>query len=86
MKYVVSTFTSFFLFFLTVPIHAKSVEERDVGLNNISSRECLEVLEKGNVLNVSGENYYRIILKGHSYIVTVKYMGVTKHYICDSKM
>ncbi len=86
MKYGYTTVASFFLFFLSVPIQAKSVEERDMGLQNISSKECLEVLEMGNVLNISGENYYRIILRGHSYIVTVKYMGATKHYSCDSKM
>ena len=68
MKYAVSTFTSFF------PHCSYSCKIRvgkRCGVNNISSRECLEVLEKGNVVNSSGENYCGIVLKGHPYIVTV---------------
>ena len=77
----------FFIFLLfTTSVFGGSVEERSMQHTRITSKECLEVLEKGNVLSQNGQNFFRIIYKGYSYIVNVKYMGSVRNFKCDEKM
>ena len=75
-------------FFLLVaePAYVGTVSERSMEDVTISSKECLEVLENGNFISQNNEKFYRIIYEGHSYVVTVKYMGLIRHYSCDTKM
>ena len=51
----------------------------------IYSKECLEVLEKGNMINLIDGIYPVIVYKGHSYFIQTDYMGGNKAYICKSK-
>ena len=77
----------FFVFLLcTGSVFGGSVEERSMEHTRITSKECLEVLENGNFITQMNEKFYRIIYEGHSYIVSVKYMGLIRHYSCDTKM
>ena len=68
------------------PAYVGTVSERSMEDVSISSEECLEVLENGNFFTQKNEKFYRIIYQGHSYVVTVKYMGSIRHYSCDTKM
>ena len=68
------------------PAYVGTVSERSMEDVPVSSRECLEVLENGNFFTQKNEKFYRVIYQGHSYVVTVKYMGSIRHYSCDSKM
>ena len=68
------------------PAYVGTVSERSMEDVTISSGECLEVLENGNFFTQKNETFYRIIYQGHSYVVTVKYMGLIRHYSCDTKM
>ena len=68
------------------PAYVGTVSERSMEDGIISSGECLEVLENGNFIKQKNEKFYRIIYQGHAYIVTVKYMGLIRHYSCDTKM
>ena len=54
--------------------------------SQVTSGECLEVLEKGNFMPVGHANFYRIFYDGHLYIMIIKYMGIIKHYSCDTKI
>ncbi|MDC3090516.1 hypothetical protein OA340_01280 [Paracoccaceae bacterium] len=63
-----------------------TVSERSMEDAPVSSEECLEVLENGNFIRQNKEKFYRVIYKSHSYFVTVKYMGLIRHYSCDTKM
>ncbi len=63
-----------------------TVSERNMEDLPVSSGECLEVLENGNFIRQNNENFYRVIFDGYSYVVTVKYMGLIRHYSCDTKM
>ncbi len=77
----------FFIFLLFASaVFGGSVEERSMEHTRITGKECLEVLEKGNVLSQSSQNFVRIIYKGYSYIVNVKYMGSVRNFKCDKKM
>ena len=68
------------------PAYVGTVSERSMEDVPISSEECLDVLENGNFFTQRNEKFYRIIYEGHSYVVTVKYMGLIRHYSCDTKM
>ena len=75
------------VFFLVAePAYVGTVSERSMEDVTISSGECLEVLENGNFVKQNNEKFNRVIYKGHSYVVTVKYMGLIRHYSCDTKM
>ena len=52
----------------------------------VASDECLEVLEGGNFMPIDDADFYRIFYDGHLYIMTIKYMGLIKHYSCDMKI
>ena len=68
------------------PAYVGTVSERSMEDVAISSGECLEVLENGNFITQKDKNFYRVIYQGHSYVVTIKYMGLIRHYSCDTKM
>ena len=81
-------FSVVFAVFLLVaePVYVGTVSERSKEDVTVSSGECLEVLENGNFIKQNNEKFYRVIYEGHSYVVTVKYMGLIRHYSCDTKM
>ncbi len=68
------------------PVYVGTVSERSMEHVNVSSGECLEVLENGNFFKQNNEKFHRVIYEGHSYVVTVKYMGLVRHYSCNTKM
>ena len=68
------------------PAYVGTVSERSMEDVPVSSGECLKVLENGNFIKQNNEKFYRVIYEGHSYVVTVKYMGLIRHYSCDTKM
>ena len=68
------------------PAYTGSVSEQKMQDGKVTSGECLEVLEKGNFMPVNDTNFYRIFYDGHLYIMTIKYMGIIKHYSCDMKI
>ena len=58
-------------------------------LNNLvknKRKRLWEVLEKGNFMPSVDADFYRIFYDGHLYIMTIKYMGIIKHYSCDMKI
>ena len=67
------------------PAYVGTVSERIMEDVPVSSAECLKVLESGNFIKQNNEKFYRVIYQGHSYIVKVKYMGLIRHYSCDTK-
>ena len=71
---------------LVKPAYTGSVSEQKMQDSKVTSGECLEVLEKGNFMPVNDTNFYRIFYDGHLYIMTIKYMGIIKHYSCDMKI
>ena len=73
-------------FLLVNPAYTGSVSEQQIHDNLITSSECLEVLEKGNFIPKDNADFFRIIYSGHLYVVTIKYMGLIKHYSCDMKI
>ena len=68
------------------PAYTGSVSEQKMEDSKVTSGECLEVLEKGNFMPVNDTKFYRIFYDGHLYIMTIKYMGIIKHYSCDMKI
>ena len=70
---------------LVKPAYTGSVSEKKMQDSKVTSGECLEVLEKGNFMPVDDTNFYRIFYDGHLYIMTIKYMGLIKHYSCEMK-
>ena len=64
--------------------NSSSVSEIEI-ISDISSKECLEVLENGNLINLVDDIYPVIVYKGHSYFIQTDYMGGNKAYICKSK-
>ena len=68
------------------PAYTGSISEQKMQDSKVTSGECLEVLEKGNFMPVNDTNVYRIFYDGHLYIMTIKYMGIIKHYSCDIKI
>ena len=64
--------------------NSSSVSEIEIS-NDISSEECLDVLENGNMINIIDSKYPVMVYKGHSYFIQTDYMGGTKAYICKSK-
>ena len=72
------------LIFFTSNANSSSVSEIETS-SYISSKECLEVLENGNMINIIDGIYPVIVYKGHSYFIQTNYMGGTKAYICKSK-
>ena len=68
------------------PAYTGSVSEQKMQDGKVTSGECLEVLEKGNFMPMNDTNFYRIFYDGHLYIMTIKYMGIIKHYSCDMKI
>ena len=68
------------------PAYVGTVSERSMEDVPVSSGECLEVLENGNFIKHDKKNFYRVIYDGHSYVVKMKYMGLIRHYSCDTKM
>ena len=68
------------------PAYTGSVSEQKIHDSQVTSGECLEVLEKGNFMPGNDTNFYRIFYDGHLYIMTIKYMGIIKHYSCDMKI
>jgi len=68
------------------PAYVGTVSERSMDDIPVGSGECLKVLENGNFIKQNNEKFYRVIHEGYSYIVTVKYMGLIRHYSCDTKM
>ena len=79
----------FYLFFVLLIIfvsnaNSSSVSEIEIS-SDISSKECLEILENGNMINIIDDKYPVMVYKGHSYFIQTDYMGGTKAYICKSK-
>ena len=72
------------LIFFSSNANSSSVSEIKMS-TDISSKECLEVLENGNMINIIDGKYPVIVYKGHSYFIQTDYMGGTKAYICKSK-
>ena len=68
------------------PAYTGSISEQKMHDSQVTSGECLEVLEKGNFMPMNDANFYRIFYDGHLYIMTIKYMGLIKHYSCDMKI
>ena len=68
------------------PAYSGSVSEKKVQDSQVTSSECLEALEKGNFMPSVDADFYRIFYDGHLYIMTIKYMGLIKHYSCDMKI
>ena len=68
------------------PAYTGSVSEQKMQDSKVTSGECLEVLEKGNFMPSVDADFYRIFYDGHLYIMTIKYMGLVKHYSCDMKI
>ena len=68
------------------PAYTGTVSEQNIHDSQVTSGECLEVLEKGNFMPVDDASFYRIFYDGHLYIMTIKYMGIIKHYSCDLKI
>ncbi len=64
--------------------NSSSVSEIEIS-SGVGSKECLEVLENGNMINIIDGKYPVIVFKGHSYFIQTDYMGGTKAYICKSK-
>ena len=77
----------FFIFLLIIfALNANSSSVSEIKTSsNISSIECLEVLENGNMINLIDGIYPVIVYKGHSYFIQTDYMGGNKAYICKSK-
>ena len=63
---------------------SSSVSEIKIS-SGVGSKECLEVLENGNMINLIDGIYPVIVYKGHTYFVQTDYMGGNKAYICKSK-
>ena len=76
--------TIFLIIIFSLNANSSSVSEIDTS-NSISSIECLEVLENGNMINIIDGKYPVMVYKGHSYFIQTDYMGGTKAYICKSK-
>ena len=78
----------YFIFVLLIifALNANSsfVSEIEIS-SDISSEECLKVLENGNMINIIDSKYPVMVYKGHSYFIQTDYMGGTKAYICKSK-
>ena len=74
------------IFLIVKPAYTGSVSEQKMHASKVTSGECLEVLEKGNFMPIDDADFYRIFYEGHLYIMTIKYMGLIKHYSCDMKI
>ncbi len=72
------------LIIFSLNTNPSSVSEIETN-SNINSNECLEVLEKGNMINLIEGIYPVIVYNGHSYFIQTDYMGGNKAYICKSK-
>ena len=72
------------LIIFSLNANSSSVSEIETS-SNISSIECLEVLENGNMINLIDGIYPVIVYKKHSYFIQTDYMGGNKAYICKSK-
>ena len=61
---------SYIIFLLLISLNAisRSISEIET-VGDISSQECLEVLEYGNIINIIDGIYPVIIYKGHSYFI-----------------
>ena len=77
-------YTIFLIIIFSLNANSSSVNEIETS-SNINSNECLEVLEKGNMINLIDGIYPVIVYKGHSYFIQTDYMGGNKAYICKSK-
>tara|TARA_Y100001970_G_C14141615_1_gene807434 strand:- start:1084 stop:1347 length:264 start_codon:yes stop_codon:yes gene_type:complete len=79
----------FYHIFVLLVIFASSANSSSVSeieiISDISSKECLEVLENGNMINLIDGIYPVIVYKKHSYFIQTDYMGGNKAYICKSK-
>ena len=64
--------------------NSSSVSEIEIS-SGVGSKECLEVLENGNMINLIDGIYPVIVYNGHSYFIQTDYMGGNKAYICKSK-
>ena len=74
----------FSMIFYTLSSYSSSVSEIETNID-VSSEECLKVLEHGNTINIIDGIYPVIVYKGHSYFIQTSYMGATKAYICKTK-
>ena len=74
------------ILFIGKPAYTGSVSQQKMHDSKVTSGECLEVLERGNFMPLGDANFYRIFYDGHLYIMTIKYMGVIKHFSCDMKI
>ena len=77
-------FISVLLIIYASNANSSSVSEIEIS-SGVGSKECLEVLEIGNMINIIDGKYPVIVYKGHSYFIQTDYMGGTKAYICKSK-
>ena len=79
----------FYLIFVLLIIFASNANSSSVSEIEISSgvgsKECLEVLENGNMINIIDGKYPVMVYKRHSYIIQTDYMPGTNAYICKSK-
>ena len=74
----------FSMIFYALSCYSSSVSEIETNID-VSSEECLKVLEHGNTINIIDGIYPVIVYKGHSYFIQTDYMGGNKAYICKSK-
>ena len=75
-----------FVFLIIFVSNANSSSVSEIKMStDISSKECLEVLENGNMINIIDGKYPVMVYKGHSYFIQTDYMGGNKAYICKSK-
>ena len=85
-KFIDMKYYYFFILLLFICSNANSSSVSEIETNNdISAKECLEVLEHGNMINIIDGTYPVIVYKGHSYFIQTAYMGGTKAYICKSR-
>ena len=68
------------------PAYTGSVSEQKMYDSQVTSGECLDALENGNFMPLDDADFYRIFYDGHLYIMTIKYMGIIKHYSCDMRI
>ena len=79
----------FYFIFVLLIIFASNANSSSVSeietSSNITSKECLEVLENGNMINLIDGKYPVMVYKRQSYFIQTDYMGGNKAYICKSK-
>lgn len=60
-------------------------ESTMIGAGDISSKECLEVLMKGNFIPQNDNHYGKVFYKGHEYLIQQYKMDGNIKYTCHAK-